>query len=269
MAAQTKGRELWTEEESHTTTIRQSNPLKLSRVFRFVDPQTNASQISDFPDSPPTGDTPLEVRMKHFTEVENFTFLAYILAHELGWPEPMPVSKLAGLSVPDAEFQNLVNAAHGDLLTDEDLGDTVLDVGINWEHFIASTDALMTAADPLKITDAAMQAKIDSLDLITEALVDEVNARSLARSAITVSVSTVASGGQPITGYYVSLWEGGALVADGFSPCSFTVLRRVYQVAASDYGQEGFARRQDGSTGRVLALGLTPAAPGAAAHPTP
>ena len=74
MASETKGRESWTEQESEETNVSQSSPLKLSRVFRFVDPQTGAPQISDFPDSNPAGDTPLEIRMKHFTEVENFTF---------------------------------------------------------------------------------------------------------------------------------------------------------------------------------------------------
>ncbi len=64
--------------------------LKLSRVSRFNDPETGAPQISDFPDSNPTGDTPLEIRMKHFTEIENFTFLAYVLAHELGGNTPRP-----------------------------------------------------------------------------------------------------------------------------------------------------------------------------------
>jgi len=44
------------------------------------------------------------------------------------------------LQVPDEEFQNFVNEAQTVLLTDEDLADTVLDVGINWEHFVASND---------------------------------------------------------------------------------------------------------------------------------
>ncbi|TLX93274.1 MAG: hypothetical protein E6K96_09640 [Thaumarchaeota archaeon] len=69
--------------------------------------------------------------------------------------------------------------AQTDNLTDEDLGDTLLDVGINWEHFVASTNNILIPDQPLKITDSAMQAKIDSLDLITEALVAEVNLRSL------------------------------------------------------------------------------------------
>src|SRR2546421_1781645 len=178
MAAETKGRESWTEEESTRTTIRQSNPLKLSRVFRFVDPQTGASQISDFPDSNPTGDTPLEIRMKHFTEIENFSFLAHVLGHELGGTTPRPIRTVAVLQVPDDEFQSFVNTARTVGLTDEELADSVLDVGINWEHFVASNDNLLIPEHPLKITDVQMQEKIDSLDFITEALVREINLRS-------------------------------------------------------------------------------------------
>ena len=187
MASQTKGRESWTEEESTRTTIRQSSPLKLSRVFRFVDQQTGAPQISDFPDSNPTGDTPLEIRMKHFTEIENFTFLAYTLAHELGGTTPRPIRTVTDLQVPDEEFQNFINEAKTANLTDEELADTVLDVGINWEHFVASTDNLLIPEHPLKITDVLMQEKIDSLDIITEAFVREVNLRSIEKKTGTKS----------------------------------------------------------------------------------
>ncbi len=187
MASQTKGRESWTEEESAGSTIRQSSPLKLSRVFRFVDQQTGAPQISDFPDSNPTGDTPLEIRMKHFTEVENFTFLAYTLAHELGGTTPRPIRTVADLQVPDEEFQNFINEAKTASLTDEELADTVLDVGINWEHFVASTDNLLIPEHPLKITDVLMQEKIDSLDIITEAFVREINLRSIEKKTGTKS----------------------------------------------------------------------------------
>ena len=179
MAAQTKGRESWTEEESSTTVIRQSSPLKLSRVFRFVDQQTGAPQISDFPDSNPSGDTPLEIRMKHFTEIENFTFLGFQLAHELGGTTPKPIRTVTDLQVPDEEFQNFVDQAKTATLTDEELADTVLDVGINWEHFVASNDNLLIPEHPLKITDVLMQEKIDALDVITEAFVREVNLRSI------------------------------------------------------------------------------------------
>ena len=187
MASQPKGRESWTEEESTRTTIRQSSLLKLSRVFRFVDQQTGAPQISDFPDSNPTGDTPLEIRMKHFTEIENFTFLAYTLAHELGGTTPRPIRTVADLQVPDEEFQNFINEAKTASLTDEELADTVLDVGINWEHFVASTDNLLIPEHPLKITDVLMQEKIDSLDIITEAFVREINLRSIEKKTGTKS----------------------------------------------------------------------------------
>src|SRR5437667_11163778 len=179
MASQTKGRESWTEENSPRTTIRESSPLKLSRVFRFVDPQTSASQISDFPDSNPSGDTPLEVRMKHFTAIENFTFLGYTLAHEIGGPTPTPIRTVTDLQVPDEEFQNFINEAKSATLTDEELADTVLDVGINWEHFVASNDNLLIPEHPLKITDVLRQEKMDSLYIITEAFVREVKLRSI------------------------------------------------------------------------------------------
>src|SRR5436853_6675378 len=133
MASDTKSRESWNEqEESSSRNIAQSNQLKLSRVFRFNDPQTGAPQISDFPDSNPTGDTPLEIRMKHFTEIENFTFLAHVLGHELGVTTPRPIRTVTDLQVPDDEFQSFVNTARTVSLTDEDLADTVLDVGIQW-----------------------------------------------------------------------------------------------------------------------------------------
>jgi hypothetical protein len=117
--------------------------------------------------------------MKHFTEIENFTFMGFVLAHETGGTTPKPISTITSLTVPDTEFQNLVNTAKKDKLTDEQLGDTLLDVGINWEHFVASTNTLLIPAMPTKITDTAMQAKIDSLDLISEALLAEINLRSI------------------------------------------------------------------------------------------
>src|SRR6059036_1437199 len=120
-----------------------STMLKLSRVSRFNDPETGAPQISDFPETNPTGDTPLEIRMKHFTEIENFTFLAYVLAHEIGGTTPKPIRTVTDLQVPDEEFQDFVNRAKTATLTDEELADAVLDVGINWEHFVASNDNLL------------------------------------------------------------------------------------------------------------------------------
>lgn len=179
MASDTKSRESWDEQELSGKSITRMNPLKLARVFRFNDPETGAPQVSDFPDSNPSGETPLEVRMKHFTEIENFTFLAYVLGHELGGTTPRPIRTVIDLQVPDEEFQNFVNTAKTVSVTDEELADSVLDVGINWEHFVASTDNLLLPDHPLKISDVLMQEKIDSLDIITEAFVREINLRSI------------------------------------------------------------------------------------------
>ncbi len=51
--------------------------------------------------------------------------------------------------------------------------------GINRGHFVATNDNLLLAEHPLKISDVLMQEKIDSLDLITEALVREINHQSI------------------------------------------------------------------------------------------
>src|SRR5947209_3714638 len=182
MASDTKSRESWTEQEDSARNITPLNQLRLSRVFRFNDPQSGAPQISDFPDSNPTGETPLEIRMKHFTEIENFTFLAHVLGHELGGTTPRPIRTVTDLQVPDDEFQSFVNTARTVSLTDEELADSVLDVGINWEHFVASNDNLLLPEHPLKITDVQMQEKIDSLDFITEAFVREINFRSIEKA---------------------------------------------------------------------------------------
>src|SRR6266568_9521152 len=98
-----------------------STMLRLSSVSRFNDPETGAPQISDFPEVNPTGDTPLEIRMKHFTEIENFTFLAYVLAHELAGNTPRPIRTIENLEVPDEEFQAFVSEAKQEKVTDEEL----------------------------------------------------------------------------------------------------------------------------------------------------
>jgi hypothetical protein len=153
-----------------------STVFKLTRIFRhFVD---GVPQISDFQDDPPKAATPLGVRIKHFTEIENFAFLGYTLAHELGGGLAR-ISTIQDLVVPDPETQQTIDGAKNLSVTDERLGDELLDVGINWEHFVASNNDKMDPADPLKVTDAPLQALIDSLDLLSEALVAEVNLRAM------------------------------------------------------------------------------------------
>src|SRR6266545_4146639 len=109
--------------------------FRLTRIFRTL--KNGVPQISEFPEDPPSGETDLEVRMKHFTEIENFSFLAYVLAHELKG-SMRPISTIQNLTVPDPEFQVLLDRAKFLSVNDERLGDEILDVGINWEHFVAS-----------------------------------------------------------------------------------------------------------------------------------
>jgi hypothetical protein len=168
--------------------LKMAGMFNLSRVFRFI--KDGRPQISDFQDDPPQGDTDLEVRIKHFTEIENFSFLGYVLAHELGGSAAL-ISTLANLQVPDREFQDLVTKAAAEPVTDEELGDTLLDVGINWEHFVASNNTLLIPGNPLKVSDTVLQEKIDSLDFITEALVREVNLRSANVVSVTVAAKQV------------------------------------------------------------------------------
>jgi hypothetical protein len=67
----------------------------------------------------------------------------------------------------------------------------------------------------------------------------------------TIHVSTVNGADTAITGYYITLWQGGTLVTSCFSACSFTVNDgQTYQVGAASYGPETFSHWQnDGSTG--------------------
>src|SRR6267142_5072082 len=98
-----------------------SSILRLSRVYRFRN-DNGFAQITEFPDDPPKGANDLEVRIKHFTEIENFTFLGYVLAHELGGPAK-PLTMFATLQVPDREFQDQVNQIKVASISDEELGD--------------------------------------------------------------------------------------------------------------------------------------------------
>ncbi len=64
-----------------------------------------------------------------------------------------------------------------------------------------------------------------------------------------VSVATV-DGSDAISGYYVTLWQNGALNQSCFSPCSFAVAPGTYQVSVDDFGGLFFNHWTDGSTAR-------------------
>jgi hypothetical protein len=71
----------------------------------------------------------------------------------------------------------------------------------------------------------------------------------------TISVSTADSSGNPLAGYYVTLWLNGTQIQSGFSPTSFTVNNnQTYQVAVSDYGSYVFDHWSDGTTSRLHAV---------------
>jgi len=157
--------------------------FSISRVVRFIDGNTGAQQISVFPEEAPQGENDLEVRIKHFTEIENFGFLGFVLSHELGGNRQQRVRTLDNLNVEDAEVQGLIVALRQAKLSNEALGDELLDVDINWEHFVASTNDKLIPGDPLKVSDAPLQRKIDALDELSEALVGEINKRSQEHTA--------------------------------------------------------------------------------------
>jgi hypothetical protein len=157
--------------------------FSISRVFRFNDAKTGAPQISVFPEQAPQGENDLEIRIKHFTEIENFGFLGFVLAHELGGKKQKRVRSLDNLNVEDAEVQGLIVNLRQANLSNEALGDELLDVDINWEHFVASTNDKLIPGDPLKVSDPQLQKKIDALDQLSEALVAEINQRSQEHTA--------------------------------------------------------------------------------------
>src|SRR2546427_415823 len=84
MASETKERESWTELEPSGKNISLMNPLRLSRVFRFIDQQTSAPQISDFPDSNPFGETPLKITDVQMQEkIDSLDFITEALVREI------------------------------------------------------------------------------------------------------------------------------------------------------------------------------------------
>lgn len=151
----------------------------MARILRVTGPNSRPI-ITDFPDDAPDGDTPLEIRTKHITEVETFTFLGFILAHELALLDTSakPVTAFINVEVPT--FKEKLTYFQTKPLTNEQLADELNDIGLNWEHFLANTNDKLIPSSPTKITDTVFQEKIDALDILTEGLVREINTRSIA-----------------------------------------------------------------------------------------
>ena len=76
-------------------------------------------------------------------------------------------------------------------------------------------------------------------------------------STSTISVNTVNSQNQPITGYYTTLWQNGNQLSSCFSPCSFTVNNgQTYGVEVANYGGESFSHWSDGVTTRMHTVSI-------------
>jgi YVTN family beta-propeller protein len=66
-----------------------------------------------------------------------------------------------------------------------------------------------------------------------------------------ISVTTVNSSGDPITGYYISIWQNTTQIDSAFSPASLAVNSgQTFEVAVSDYGNYVFDHWSDGTTDR-------------------
>jgi len=71
-------------------------------------------------------------------------------------------------------------------------------------------------------------------------------------SQSSISVNTINSTGNTITGFYTTLWQNGAQIQQGFSSVTFAVSNgQTYQVAVADYGNYTFNHWSDGVTTRL------------------
>jgi hypothetical protein len=150
----------------------------LARVYVFKT-KDGKQQVASFPDTLPDSDTDLGIRIKHFTEIENFTLFGRDLGHELAGAARAFGPHVMLLQVDDPEFATLLSEIQATTMTDEELGDQIADVGLNWEHFVASNNNLMIPGHPKVVSDSLLQQKINALEAITEALVEELNFRSV------------------------------------------------------------------------------------------
>ncbi|SRR5579885_315277 len=74
-----------------------------------------------------------------------------------------------------------------------------------------------------------------------------------------VTVTSTDQNGNPITGYYTTLWQNGQQLQSGFSPASFTLNSgQTYEVAVADYGSYVFDHWSDGTTNRLHTITAQP-----------
>jgi hypothetical protein len=67
-----------------------------------------------------------------------------------------------------------------------------------------------------------------------------------------VTINSVDSGNNPISGYYTILYQNGVAVNTGFTPATFqTTAGQQYTVEVQDYGNYYFNHWSDGTTNRL------------------
>ncbi|MEO9295470.1 MAG: hypothetical protein ABI347_07715, partial [Nitrososphaera sp.] len=78
-------------------------------------------------------------------------------------------------------------------------------------------------------------------------------------ATFTLTVNTMYSNGQPVSGMWITLAQNGQVVATGFSPARFTLVSgQQYTVTVSDYQNIVFDRWQDtGSTSATRSIAIT------------
>jgi YVTN family beta-propeller protein len=70
-----------------------------------------------------------------------------------------------------------------------------------------------------------------------------------------ITVVTQNTVGSMINGYYTTFWQGGTLLHECYSTCSFFVLSgQTYQVTVADYRSEMFSHWQNGNTARFYTV---------------
>lgn len=80
-----------------------------------------------------------------------------------------------------------------------------------------------------------------------------------AQSNVSLVISSVDSGNNPISGYYVVLSQSGNVVSTGFTPATFSLASgATYSVQADGYGSCAFSNWQDtGSTNAIRQVSIT------------
>ena len=80
---------------------------------------------------------------------------------------------------------------------------------------------------------------------------------AISKAPSILTIKTVDSAGNPLSGYYTTLLREGSQAQSAFSPAQFSLAAgQTYQVSVSDYGDYAFSRWDDGSTSRTKTVSI-------------